>query len=362
MQPKKVIQVLYSGLGGHGSVAYSLYFGSQNKVKFYMVYFGIENLNPNYVELNQLHQIPYSTIVKKKGVDIICWANFINCLRKEKPEIVLLHSITLIIPALLFKWIFGCKLIAIEHNANQIKRKSEWWWTKIANRYCNKVVYLSSSYLNEVKMKIGRSFKAENSLIIPNGIDIEKFKPIQPIYNSEMQIHHLFMHSRFNEFRDHETLLRAFALLIEKHPTLKLVLAGDGVTKNLTEGLGRALNLSHKIHFLGNISEEKIILELQRPIIFTYASRAETMSTAIMQAMSCGVPIVATDIPGINNLIKNGSNAFLYQPNDYQELAEKIDFLMSHKLKRKELADAARIYAQSNFSQEKMFTAYNSVF
>ena len=362
MPPKKVIQVLYSGLGGHGSVAYSLYFGSHGKVKFYMIYFGIEALNPNYTALNQLHQIPFSTIVKKIGIDIKGWANFINCLRKEKPEIVLLHSITLIIPALIYKWVFGCKLIAVEHNANQIKRKSEWWWTKIANKYCNKVVYLSASYLNEVKMKIGRSFKAEKSIIIPNGIDIEKFKPIQPIYNPEMPIHHLFMHSRFNEFRDHETLLLAFALLIERYPTLNLVLAGDGETKNLTEELARSLNLSHKICFLGNISEEKIIQELQQPIIFTYASRAETMSTAIMQAMSCGVPIVATDIPGINNLIKNGLNALLYQPNDYQGLAEKIDFLLSHKLTRKELADAARIYAQSNFSQEKMFTAYNSVF
>ena len=360
MSPKKIVQVLYSGLGGHGSVAYSLIEANNKNLLFSLVYFGIEPLNEGYVEMNAQLGVAYNCIQKKPGADLMSWVRYYQLLKKQKPATVLLHSITLLIPTLIYKWLNRCNVVAVEHNANQIKRKSEWWWSKWANRYCDKVIYLSADYLEEVKAHLGTSFKVSKATVIPNGINTNKFQPAL-LKGPAADSLRLFMHSRFTSFRDHPTLLKAVALLANEYTQLELVLAGDGVTKPAIEQLASDLGISEKVIFTGTLNENELIAELQKCAIFTYCSNAETMSTAIMQAMACGLPIVTSDIRGINNLIEGGKTGILVAPGQPQAMANAIRDLILDESKKMTLKQNARAFAVKSLSNQQMFSSYYSV-
>jgi glycosyltransferase involved in cell wall biosynthesis len=356
-----VLQILYSGLGGHGSVAYSLYEGDvENKTAQSFLYYGIEDLNDDYIERNKDAGITFEFIKKKKGVDLLSWKKIFHYLKERQPDIILLHSITLIIPALAFCLIYRKKTITIEHNANNIKRPSEWLWSAITILFSRKTVYLTEKYRSEVKKKLGPLFISNKSIVIGNGINLERF--YCPIADHLKGYFTLFMQSRFTHFRDHKTLLYCIRKLKPDIPEIQLVLAGDGETLAQMKDLAAQLNISTMIKFTGNIQEDEIIAQLRKSSIYVHASLAETMSTAIMQAMACGLPIVASDICGINNMLADGRTALLFQPKNVTVLCDKILYLYKNRNIADQMGANARKYAELKLSNKRMFNEYYCLF
>ena len=110
------------------------------------------------------------------------------------------------------------------------------------------------------------------------------------------------------------------------------------------------------------LNEKELLDFLWSLDIYVHASLGETMSNAILQAMACGIPVVASDVPGINNMIQHNITGMLVPPLEPGLLALELNELISNKEERERLGKAARSFAKEKFSNFTMFEEYKKVF
>lgn len=356
---KKVLHILYGGMGGHGSVVTSIIAADkEQKYKHQLLFYGIEEVNTNYLHFAEHHELANACVVKKRGLDINAYKTVWRNLKILNPDTVLVNSMTLIWLLIVYGFIYRKKIIAVEHNDNTIKTKHEWFSSAIACLFANKVVYLTEKYKLEVRAKLPLLFSEKKSVVINNGIDLDKFKPmdISKKPNNEIVIG---MQSRFTPIRDHKTLINAVKLINAKNNyTIILALAGNGETYKEIKIYIEEQQLNNTVKLLGNLNEANLILFLNTLDIYVHSSLAENLSTAIIQAMACKKAIIATNIPGINNLIQEGNTGILFEPKNEKDLAKKIESLIENKNSRTLISENALKYAHNYFSNKTMFDKY----
>jgi len=358
----KLTHVLYSGLGGHSTVVFALIEADINReMQHHIIFFGIENVPESYIEKCKELQVGFNWVKKKKGADITSTLTFFKIIRTNRPDVILLHSVNLILPAWFFKIIFHKKLIAIEHQANHLKTRIEWIRSILLQVLAHKVVFLTVDYKEEVRVKLGLIFNKRKSVVISNGINTSVFNPQKKNNPTSWNIG---MMSRLTAIKDHPTLLKAIALLKGQvwYGNLLLLIAGDGDTMPLLKQQVNTLGLNDKVKFLGMLDEKGLVDFLQQINLYIHASFGETMSTAIMQAMAMGLPVIASDVPGINNMITNNETGLLVPLKNENIMAEKIIYLMNNTEEKKRLSFNARYFAEANFSNIEMLNQYKKLF
>ena len=361
----KILHILYSGLGGHGNVFFSMVDADKNKTfEYEALFFGIENAREGYIEKARARNIPWYFVKKKSGLDFSSYRRVSATIKQSAPDIIFIHSSAYIFPA---KWVslFAFKKIKIvvrETQPNHLKTKQEWLGLAVALMVADKVVFLSTEYRDAIKKKLTLFFSAKRTAVIPNGIDLDVYKP-QP--KKENEYITIGMQSRLSGTKDHATLLKAFALCIKKnitHKNLQLFIAGDGECKPALEVLAKQLAIEDKIIFIGMLEEKDLPHFINSLDIYVHATLGETMSTAIMQVMACRLPIVASDVLGVNNMIKHDVNGLLVPEVNETELAESILFLLNNPDSAGKLAAAAYDFAINNYSNKLMLKRYKAVF
>lgn len=353
---KRLTHILYSGLGGHGSVFRSFVKADkENNFEVSALFYGIEEVKEDYIEFCKQNEIKLKFVKKNRGLDLGFFFQVFKALKELDPNHVFLHGSYLILPVW-FYFLFKKKSIIVrETQANHLKTKFEWLMLFMAQQLSTKMVYLSIKYMNEVNQKFKWFFESSKSFVIPNGIDLEIFSPIN--FNTNQGILKIGMLSRLVKIKDHETLLKSISILNKRKINVEVYIAGDGETKNQLIELKLKLQL-HNVHFLGVIHENEIPDFLKNLDIYIHASFGETMSTSIMQAQACGLPIIASNVSGINNVISNKINGLLVATQNEMELADVIFSLSNRVQDRHRLAIASRSYAEENLSHLKMFESY----
>jgi glycosyltransferase involved in cell wall biosynthesis len=224
----------------------------------------------------------------------------------------------------------------------------------------DKIVCLTREFKEQIKAKIKFFYRHKKVLVIPNGIDLDLYKPKN---NSAADVFYIGMQSRIVSIKDHTTLLKAFALIkksgkIPPGHTIKLKIAGDGDFKEQLIKLTNELEINNDVEFTGMLNEESLVQFLQSLHLYVHASLGETMSTAIMQAMACGLPIIASDVNGINNMIENGRTGILVPVKNEQLMAEALLLCIDNPVLRQSLTANALQFSKDNFSSQAMLTAY----
>lgn len=360
---KKIVQILYSGLGGHGSVAFSIIEADQ-KTEFdhKLIFFGVEELNKTYEERCRRDNIDYSVVVKSRGKTLAEWKKVYQQLKKWKPDIIILHSTTLIFPLALYRKIYRCKLLFVEHTPNELKQANEKISSVFGMFFADQVALLTELYKQDLRKKLGKAFLKSKVVVIPNGIDTDKFSPAKKQVKDAVR--RIGMIGRFRETKDQRGLIEAFREIVNssKILTIELHLAGDGTTLASLKDLVRSYNLEQSILFYGNINEDEVVCFLQNMDIYVHATKGETMSTSIMQAMSTGLPVIATNVSGVSNMIDNGVTGVLYDPDDKRDLVNKMQMVLNDGQLSEQLGYQARLYATKEYSLASMFNKYKKCF
>lgn len=354
----KVVQVLFSGLGGHASVAFSMVDGDRDmQWDHHLIFYGIEPMNSEHEEKARQRSLSFDMVLAIEGKPAKTWRKFYQGLKNASPDVILLHSNSLTIPAWWYCCRHGKKLVIVEHTPNQVKRKID-KWTSILGQYVgDSVVLLTDDYYREMKEMQGWHFKNKKVRVIPNGIDTSLFKPAPKL--KQDSLFHLGMAARFSNTKSQDLLVKVMRQLENSSPgKYKLSLAGDGDELNRVKQLAKELELSDCINFTGSLDEKKLIPFLQQLDIYLHASKGETMSTSIMQAMSCGLPVIASDIPGINNLVANNG---VVVENSESSFVNAIMRLSVDEMQMRTFANDANRYAESHFSNVRMFDSYNAL-
>jgi glycosyltransferase involved in cell wall biosynthesis len=123
-------------------------------------------------------------------------------------------------------------------------------------------------------------------------------------------------------------LLRAVARLKANHPAVKLTIAGDGPDRQRLVEMAGELGITENVAFLGYQTQRQVRELLAQTDAFVLASFAEGVPVVLMEAMAAGVPVVATRIAGIPELVDDGVSGFLVPPGDPKTLADRVDQLL----------------------------------
>ncbi len=356
----KVLQILYSGLGGHGSVVTSLINADEKALwEHSLLFYGIEDLLPQYEKFCKDNKITYTFIQKKRGVFNSSSAKVRKFLKQINPDAIIIHSPNLILPVWLYSLGKKKKIIVVEHTPHNVKGFGENIASFLALIFAKKVICLTSIYQEQMRKKFFFMPVKNKMTIIQNGISLNRFKPIEK--NATVNIS-VAMIGRFSPQKRQDLIINAVhkAVLQNKiDERIIFYLAGDGETKNMLVKKVIDLKLDKQIIFCGLLNEEQIIDLFAKSDIYLHASDAETMCTSVMQAMACGLPIVASNISGINNIVADGHNAFLFDNSNPDKMICFITGLECNKQKREEMGIQARQFAETFFSIKKTFDKYN---
>lgn len=149
---------------------------------------------------------------------------------------------------------------------------------------------------------------------------------------------------RVDQNKNHEMILRAFALIAEEFPRASLVIYGEGECRKKLQELSRKLGLSERVSLPGAVTD--VPEKIRTGSVFVLSSGHEGMPNALIEAMCLGIPSISTDCPcgGPRELIEDGVNGFLIPVGDTEALAERLRLLLQdEELSERMSAGAARL-------------------
>ena len=162
--------------------------------------------------------------------------------------------------------------------------------------------------------------------------------------------------ARLVEKKGFKYLISACKSLAEKGVNFECVIAGDGPLLNQLEVQIRLHNLAGCISLTGLPLLQEDIPEFMRggdiyclPCVWAGDGDVDGLPQMLMEAMACGVPVISTRLVGITDLIDDGDTGLLAEPNDADDLAEKIERLISDKSLRDRFAKSGREKVESHF-------------
>jgi glycosyltransferase involved in cell wall biosynthesis len=360
----KIAQLIYSGLGGHGSVAFSLISADEaGSWQPIIGFFGIEAPTEAYLRFCRERAMPFAYFKVKPGRSWQVWGDMFRWLMASRPEAVILHGPTALLPCWIFARIARGRLIVVEHQANALKTPIEWLFTRLSMLFADGVVVLSSVYDQELKDRIGVFYRASKVSIIPNGVDTYRFRP-RPRRSDDAIAMKLGMAARFTRIKRHDVLIEMARELRLRHPEIhwRLSLPGNGDTWKEVGADVDGKRLNSTIALPGYLDEEELIEWYQSLDIYVHASEGETLSTAILQAMASALPIVASDVPGIRNLICGETKCgLLIARQEPHGFAEAVTRLVKDPDFASGLGAAGRQAAERGYSHRQMFSMYQDV-
>ncbi len=166
---------------------------------------------------------------------------------------------------------------------------------------------------------------------------------------------------RLSPVKNHETLLHAFQKVLQFIPSSVLIIAGDGELKENLVTLAEKLNIDGHVHFLGFRRDIPDILKSFD--VFILPSLREGLPLALLEAMASGLPVVASDVGGIPEVVGDGDFALLVDPHSPEGLAEAMVRMAQRPAEElRELGTKARRRALNDFSAERMIRDYEQVY
>jgi glycosyltransferase involved in cell wall biosynthesis len=288
----------------------------------------------------RIHRLPVSRI-RTLGM-IFFWADICRTIKKIDPDIVHAQSLIFAIPAFISKKMLKIPYVVWGQGSDVYLRN---WFMKLASETIIKNADSAIALTKDMK-NVFQEICDRDIAVVPNGIDIENYQNqafAQERDTSEKRI--LFV-GRLNPVKGVHYLLRAMKRVCEVLPDAKLIIVGDGEEREHLESLADSLGIRDRVDFVGKVPHERIPEYLCEADIFVLPSVSEGFGIVILEAMSCGLPIVATRVGGVPDIIEEGVNGCLVESGDFQEMAKKILFLLDNRLLTDQISKNNRIKVQ----------------
>lgn len=258
----------------------------------------------------------------------------------------------------------GVKCVSTPHgfeNSANFKLSLFIWLGCKSLKYFDFVVPLSE----ELALDMERLGVAKERIrLIKNGVDLSEIKKIDEFTKNinlfegkEKVIGYV---GQLIKRKNIDALLNAFELLYQETKNVRLVIIGDGARRPYLEEEARKLKSSKNIEFLGYRKDR---LELMHQMdIFCMTSSLEGIPRCMMEAMACGTPVTAFNIPGVDQLIENGISGLLAEYDDINALKNSWQKLLSDSNYAQQIALNGKKRVKSHFSAQRMASEYVSLY
>ncbi len=199
--------------------------------------------------------------------------------------------------------------------------------------------------------------------VIPNFIDLDRFKKSNKSHfkkaicpDGEKVVVHV---SNFRKVKRVPEVITVFSKIIEKGIKAKLLLVGDGPDRQLAEQQCRALGICEHTRFLGKLDEVEEVLSIAD--LFLIPSGSETFGLAALEAMSCSVPVISSNIGGLPEVNIEGDTGYLCDLDDVDCMAKHAVNILSNQALHDELSSNARKRAEL-FNQDFVVGMYEDFY
>jgi glycosyltransferase involved in cell wall biosynthesis len=322
------------------------------------VFYGVEPLHADYERPLVNASIAYCVVGKRPGVDVYSLYALSRVLRDADPEVVVMHGggTAWHWPLLRLMGVRG-RMVLVEHGPESACFRWGGFVRHAIGISCAATVIAVSERLAErLRSTFGVFLGSTPLWPIPNGIDTEFFAPAASASSSDS----LLMVGTLSPTKDHATLIRAFALVAQRHP-VQLVLAGGGILGPQLERLAEECGIRERVAFLGNVEREHLLRLYRQAAVFTFSTKGEGSPLALLEAMSCGLPVVASDVPGVREILVGDECGLLVPPGRPAEMARAIERLLGDAEFARRLGAKARKHVETNHSATRMAARYGEV-
>lgn len=227
------------------------------------------------------------------------------------------------------------------------------------SRYLERVTYDKLNLSTEVPIEV-----------IPNFVDTTRFAPaaesakklLAPYLGACPIAEDIRVLSHVSNFRAVKRILDVIRIFekVQRRQKARLILVGDGPERSRAEDLARELGIAEKVCFLGK--QQNFIQALQSSDVFLLPSESESFGLAALEAMSCGVPVVASNTQGIPEVVLDGETGFLAEVGDIDAMAAHVLRLLENETLLKTYSENARRIVEEKFNQDNIVTAYENYY
>jgi glycosyltransferase involved in cell wall biosynthesis len=241
-------------------------------------------------------------------------------------------------------------------------RQHQKWATHFERRsmqFSDRLIAVSSPLLDHMTHLVPKA--GERTSVIPNGIDVPNsiYSETLPTEGGEKAPYNLLFVGRLDPIKGIFPLVEAMK---QVRQNVYLTIVGDGPSRaELTQRI-RQLNLSTRITLVGAQSATQVQDWMLRSMALVLPSFYESLPMVLMEANSCGKPVIASNTGGIPTLIKHGQNGFLVPVNQPNILACVIDDLVANPQRAQKMGDNGRRMMLENFSWARVSDATEGVY
>jgi L-malate glycosyltransferase len=236
-------------------------------------------------------------------------------------------------PAIWVAWLRGVPVVVNYRGgeAGEFLRRSEaavrWSMKRIAR------LIVPSGFLQQVFGHHGMAAE-----VVPNIVDLQRFRPgLRPL---AAQPPLLLVARNLELIYDNATALRAFALVLQRHPQARLTLAGSGPEEAALRGLAAGLGVSGQVVFSGRLDRDAMAALYRQASLSINPSLVDNTPNSVLESLASGVPVVSTRVGGVPFIVEDGVTALLVPPQDAAAMAAAVLRLLEEPALAQSLADA----------------------
>ena len=366
----KVLQIVYSGLGGVGAVAFSLVEASLNNSKkknnHFFLFRGKEKIYKGYVDSCMKLGIKYENIMLTDSFlsRVFETLKYLKIVINQKPNIIISHDCNVFFLFLL-KIFYSFKIIYVHHTPDLTKRYIDWVNFFISIFFSNIIILVSKRPRHNFISKINKLFFQNKMFVVQNGINFNKYKNNNK-FNLKKKNFNFGMAARFV---DDKYQIKIIDIIKKNHEfyidkKIKFYLAGSGENLPKIKNYVAKNKLTKYIIFSGALNEKETIKWFKKLDFYIHLSRDETSSTSILQALSMSLPVIASNNFGNQNLRKKIANNYnlILTDNNIDIIHKNIFILINNLKKIKKLRVNSRKSIIKYFNYIKMFNSYKKFF
>lgn len=291
---------------------------------------------------------------KKNGADISIIFKLIKIFREYKPEVVHSH-----LYAGKYAHIAAslCRIPGKIYTIHNIATKEAGRLNRLFNRFlfkkCN-VIPVSLSEKIQKSVMLEYNIESIFTPVVFNGVPMEKCHKKND-YAGNKKILHV---GRFTTAKNHEVLVKSIANLAERGHDIKLYLYGQGELEESVKELVNNIHMENNIYFCGLTDD--IYSKMEKCDIFVLPSIYEGMPMTLIEAMGTGMPILASNVGGIPDMIENEKSGLLCEPT-IDGVVSGLERLIESEKERKQYGENA-IISSEKFSADKMAKNYYDIY
>lgn len=278
-----------------------------------------------------------------------------SILKYSKPHVLHMHDDLSVFFGVLGGLYLKTKKIFTLHAVNLFPRSLKGRITKfLAIKLVDRFIAISSSVKTD--FVAGTCIDGENITVVPNGIRLEKFQHT----NRRLRLEEIICVARLlHQKKGQDVLIKALSILKKEGLQCSCKIVGDGISRHYLANMALEYGLRDSMQFLGNRHDVPELLS--KAGIFVLPSRYEGFGISIIEAMAAGIPVVASNIDGPKEIITDAENGLLFEVDNENELAEKINMLVNDFDLRNKIVKNAFSTIQY-YTIEKMHNKYLEVY